>query len=468
MPETPLKELDVRLQKQVKTADQSIERGNASYAVDICKGILKQHPECLEVRKILRKAQKKLASSKGKGSSMFSGVTNAPFMVKAHNQIKKDPMSAIDTAEKMLQANPHNMQAQRLLGQAAEVAELYKTAIFAYESVEAIDPKNAENLIMLGEAHLKNEDSDAAVHAAERLLQNSPGNGDAQDLIRRASVKQSIEKGKWDEEDTDFHEKLRDEDQAVKLEQESRNVNDAETLMGLIQEIYGRIEEEPENINLYKQIAQYYRKLGDHATAIEWINYARTFPTGAADTTLESLVANLYAEQIEQYIENQEQELEADPDNEEIKQNIEDYRQYLHDFRLQTAKEYVDKYPNDYNQRFELGKLYYEAGQSDAAIQQFQLSQRNPKVRPNSLLYMGRAFKQGQKYDLAIEQLQTLKKELQLMDDTKKSTIYELAEAYEYMGSEQEAIEEYKNLYQHDISYRDVADKINAFYASQG
>ncbi|PJF38774.1 MAG: hypothetical protein CUN55_16305, partial [Phototrophicales bacterium] len=118
----------------------------------------------------------------------------------------------------------------------------------------------------------------------------------------------------------------------------------------------------------------------------------------------------------------------------------------------------------DYNYRFELGQLYFEEGLMDLALQQFQLSQRSPKVRTKSLLYMGRAFKGGKKYDLAVEQLQTLTKELQLMDETKKSAIYELADAFELMGRESEAIEEYKKLYQHDIGYRDVADKINAFY----
>lgn len=463
MSEITLKELDPRLQKQVQGADQSIARGNPNYAIDICSGILKQHPGCLDVRKILRKAQRKLAASKGKGSSVFSKVTNASLLLRG-SQVKKDPLAAMDTCEKMLKVNPSNIPVLRMLGQAAQEAGFIKTAIFCFENIHEIDSKNIDNLLMLGEAHLANGNPKEAVKVGDAILEFSPGHGDASDMIRRASVTQSIEQGKWDEENTDFREKLRDEDQAVKLEQQSRNVNDEATLHELIGEVYAKIQAEPENINHYKKIADYYHKLKDYNTAIEWVAYARSLPTGAADVTLESYQSDLYVEQIEGVIAAKEAELAEDPENAALQEELENYKTQFAQYRLEEAQTRVEKYPNDYNYRFDLGKLYFETGNVDGAIQQFQLSQRNPKVRTRSLLYMGRAFKQSKKYDLATEQLLTLKKELQLMDELKKSAIYELAEAYEMMGREDDAVEEYKILYQNDIGYRDVAQKINAFY----
>ncbi len=467
MPELNLKELDPRLQKQLQSADQSIARGNPNYAVDICAGILKQHPECLEVRKILRKAQRKLASSKGKGSSMFSGVTNAPFMVKGASQIKKDPIAAMETAEKMLKVNPANIPALRLLGQAAAMADLPLTAIFAFEDIKSIDGKNIENLMMLGEAYLSVNQSTEAIKTGDAILAINPAHGDASDLIRRASVTQTIEKGKWEEQDTDFRSKIKDEKASVQLEMQARVVNDADSLQSLIMDVYNKIQAEPGNINYYKQITDYYRKLGDHENAIQWIAYARSLPAGAADTTLEALQSEIYVEQVQAVINAKQAEVDQDPENPTLREELESYKRQLHTYRIEEAKIRVEKYPNDYNYRFELGCLHFEDGQMDAAVQQFQLSQRNPKVRTKSLLFMGRAFKGGNKFDLAIDQLLTLKKELVLMDELKKSAIYELADAYEKMGRKNEAVEEFKILYQNDIGYRDVADKINAFYAQQ-
>jgi hypothetical protein len=51
------------------------------------------------------------------------------------------------------------------------------------------------------------------------------------------------------------------------------------------------------------------------------------------------------------------------------------------------------------------------------------------------------------------------------MDDTKKEVIYELGSCYEQMGRADAAIDEFKAIYSEDIGFRDVAAKINAFYA---
>jgi len=65
---------------------------------------------------------------------------------------------------------------------------------------------------------------------------------------------------------------------------------------------------------------------------------------------------------------------------------------------------------------------------------------------------------------MAIEQLSILKSEIQVMDERKKDAIYELGCCHEAMGNKEKAFEEYKAVYSTDISFRDVADKINSFY----
>ena len=64
-----------------------------------------------------------------------------------------------------------------------------------------------------------------------------------------------------------------------------------------------------------------------------------------------------------------------------------------------------------------------------------------------------------------VSQLNTAKAELGNMDDTKKDVIYELGTCLELMGKSDAAIDEFKSIYSEDIGFRDVADKINAFYA---
>jgi hypothetical protein len=53
------------------------------------------------------------------------------------------------------------------------------------------------------------------------------------------------------------------------------------------------------------------------------------------------------------------------------------------------------------------------------------------------------------------------------MDDRKKDATYELGCCLESMGNKDKAFEEFKAVYSADISFRDVADKINSFYQNK-
>ena len=66
----------------------------------------------------------------------------------------------------------------------------------------------------------------------------------------------------------------------------------------------------------------------------------------------------------------------------------------------------------------------------------------------------------------ASDELTTAKTELgTTMDDAKKDVIYELGACLELMNKPDLAIAEFKAIYSEDIGFRDVADKINAFYS---
>jgi pentatricopeptide repeat protein len=458
--EIELKDLDPRLRKQVENAQKSIGR-NAGYTIDICTNILQRQPGCLDVRKILRTAQKRSAGGKTSGFGRLLGsVTSAPFAFKASTQLKKDPKAAMETAEKMLNSDPSNTSAHRMLGQAAEALGLWETAAYAYATVKELDPKNLDNKIALGGALIEAGRAQEAVLVAGDILAAQPGSEAAQDLIKRASVAESMTRGKWDDDKSDFRDKLANEEEAVELEQRSRVVNDEETLQKLIAQNLKLLEKEPDNMNVYRDIINGYRNMGDFEKALEYLKQARERPTGRGDTTLERLASDLTVQSMRKRIAETEEALEASPDDAALQQKLEALRQEEHDFRLKNAREIVDKYAA----RFDLGQLLYEDGQYDEAIQQFQQARRNPKVRTRAILYLGRALNATGKSDMAIEQLKSAKSDIIGMSDLKKEIIYDLAIAYAENGDDDNSIEELKEIYQDDIGYKDVSDRINAYY----
>jgi tetratricopeptide (TPR) repeat protein len=219
-----------------------------------------------------------------------------------------------------------------------------------------------------------------------------------------------------------------------------------------------RVAREPDNLNNYRSLAQAYRGLGQFEEAVHWVQKARQRPAGAADPGLEKLESELRIARLEAQI----QELEADASQPET---LAVARAGLAAQRLADAQAFVEKYPNDHAVRLELGHLLAAAGQFEAAVAQFQLAQRNPKVRVAALVGMGRCFCGKRLFDLAVSQLEAARAELAVMDDAKKEVVYELGLCFEAMGQAEQAIAEFKAIYAVDIGYRDVAARINAFYA---
>ena len=460
--EISISDLDPRQIKQLEGADRALSK-DVNYSLDIYSSILKQSPGCLELRKRLRQQQMKIAKSSAKSiSSILGKLTNAPFLFKSKNS--KNPEIAISSAEELIAKNPLNIAAHEMLADACSSLEMKGTVVFAYETIRSIDPKSLPNLKKLANAYLEAGESDLAIQTGNSILEINPSDGDAEDMMKRASVAVAMTQGKW-EGSTDFREQLKDKEEAEALEQSAKTVNDAKGLEALIRQAYDKVQAEPDNLNHYRQLCDYYQRYGDLQNAIAWIQQARKLEAGKGDVSLEEKERQLTLEYYDGVIEQWEKALATDPENAAFQKGYSDAVQAKKNFQLNQLQSLVQRYPNEYGYRYELGCILFEEGEFDACLPHFQLAQRNAKVRLDAILFLGRAYLNKNFFDLAIEQFKLLKNEIQIMDDRKKDAVYQLGCCYESMGKPEEAIEEFKAVYSADISFRDVADKINAFYS---
>jgi len=460
--EISISDLDPRQIKQLEGADRALSK-DINYSLDIYSSILKQSPGCLELRKRLRQQQMKIAKSSAKSiSSILGKLTNAPFLFKSKNS--KNPEIAISSAEELIAKNPLNIAAHEMLADACSSLEMKGTVVFAYETIRSIDPKSLPNLKKLANAYLEAGESDLAIQTGNSILEINPSDGDAEDMMKRASVAVAMTQGKW-EGSTDFREQLKDKEEAEALEQSAKTVNDAKGLEALIRQAYDKVQAEPDNLNHYRQLCDYYQRYGDLQNAIAWIQQARKLEAGKGDVSLEEKERQLTLEYYDGVIEQWEKALATDPENAASQKGYSDAVQAKKNFQLNQLQSLVQRYPNEYGYRYELGCILFEEGEFDACLPHFQLAQRNAKVRLDAILFLGRAYLNKNFFDLAIEQFKLLKNEIQIMDDRKKDAVYQLGCCYESMGKPEEAIEEFKAVYSADISFRDVADKINAFYS---
>jgi tetratricopeptide (TPR) repeat protein len=462
MEEITLDKLDPREQTQVQNANKAITK-NPAYAINILANIIKRHPGCVEVRRSLRQAQQRAsAGSAGGLSGLFSKLKSLGGGAK----VGKDPKQALQSAEEMLSANPSNIAGHDLLGKAATALELHETAAFGYEEIYRMQPANGGNVKLLMQSYIhigKNED---AIRIGEAAYRANPTDTEIESLVKKASVQQTVDKGRW-EQDESFRDKLKDEEQAQKLEQASRAKTGEEGLRAMIEDAIKEVEAQPGNLNFYRDIAANYRKLGEFENALEWVTKARQLDAGKADVNLERLASALQREKMQAAIKAQEEILENDPENADAKSALEAIRLEAHQMRREQAEHLVQRYPNEFSYRFELGELYFEDGETDAAIKELQLAQRSPKVRVQALIMLAKAYKAKGIHDLAVEQFTIAKSEIPGVTDVKKDVLYELGSCFEQQGDMEKAMAEYKALYSADIGYRDVSQKIEDFYAKK-
>jgi hypothetical protein len=84
------------------------------------------------------------------------------------------------------------------------------------------------------------------------------------------------------------------------------------------------------------------------------------------------------------------------------------------------------------------------------------------------MVLLAQCFARRNMNDLAARKLQEALKEKIVFDDEKKEIHYQLGSILEKMAKREEAIDQFKIIYEADISYRDVAEKVDSYYASQG
>ena len=462
MKKVALTELDPRLQTPVSAADQQMKT-NPQYAVEVLSGILARNPGCIEVRRSLRKAQKAMLGTK---KGMFDGLTGALSSGKIAKAVEADPLAALAAAEEALAKKPIDANANKTIALAALKLDFPELAAFAYEELATNDPTEIQHFVDLANVWISAGENDQALNAADKGLKLFPGNGDLQEAVRRASVNKTMKKGNW-EDKGDFQSKLKDKDEALRLDQSARTVTDAATALAQAAELAQKIQTAPDSLDLYREIVRMFLIAEDFDSAIAWLQRGRMTTLGKADTSLERQESDLVIRRYERISKQLRESIAGNPVDAASKEALQKNEIELNDFRLKTAISLVERYPNDFAYRYELGVLLLAANRLEDAVQQLQYAQRNPKFRQPALLAIGRAFTLGGKYDLAIEQLTAAKSEVLMMNDLKKEIIYALGETYEKMTKAKEAVDEYKIIYMADSGYRDVAKKINDFYEGQ-
>jgi predicted Zn-dependent protease len=446
------------------------QRNNLDYSITLFNQLLQKEPAFFECRKALRAAQFKKAGGGGSGffKKMMSGAGSSPQIAKAKLVIGKNPGEAMAIAEQILNGDPENGAAHRIIVDAANALELPHTAVLSYETLVKQSPKDRNLAIAFAQALAAAGDvSDGESNRGEKilmdLLRENPSDGELSQALKNLSARKTLDEGGYNALEGgkgSFRDILKNKQETVLLEQEKRVVKTEDTTARLIAEYEARLQNEPDNLKLVRSLAELYTQKKQFEPALALYDRIKNSEMGN-DPSLETAIANTIVRRFDYQLE----QLNPFAPNRDAQAAAIQAEKL--NFQMAECQKRVEKYPTDLMIRFEMGQLYLQAGKIGEAIQEFQKAQGNPHKRLLAMNFLAQCYAKRKMFDLAARTLQNAIKEIPVFNDEKKDLIYNLGCVLESMGKKEEAIEQFKLIYEMDIGYKDVAAKVDAFYAGQ-
>ena len=458
------KELSESLRALWLKAVAAIELRNFGYAISLLQDILKQEPEFLTGRQLLRRAA--VTRSKSTRKSFFN-ISTAPIAVmKAQREIKKDPKRAIEMLEKVLEDEPYNRQANLVLKEAALAVGWPEIGVFALRTLLEENPRDVKLLHELGRLYHQLGDSDQEVEVYNQITEIDPLDAEALRLCKDASARASMKRGGWTQAES-YRDLIKDKEEAVLLEQQSRMRLTGEALDQQIAETYARHQAEPANVDLARRLGALNEQKEDFPTAITWYQRAADLTKGA-DTGLSRKVSDLKIKCLEREIAAQEEFLSTRDATDELyakkSGELKAAKARRAEILIADARERVARNPTDLQLRFELGEHLLNAGQFREAVPELQRARQNPHARLKAMNLLGCCYAELGMLDLAMKQLEEASKEILTMDTMKREIVYNLGLVYKRMGEREKSLACMKQIYEVDYGYRDVAQRVESSY----
>lgn len=463
MPEKSINEIPKPMREFFEKGNAALQRKNFDYAITLFNQVLQNEPAWYDCRVALRATQReKLGSGKSFFKRVLGTASTSPLVAKAQIALRNNPVEAIHIAEQVLNSDPNNLSAHKILADGALEADFPLTAVMSLQIAFQQSPKDMDIAMKLGELLTQTGQSARAVSIFTELQRANPRDIEISQALKNFSARRTMDEGGYDklaDGTGSYRDILKDEKEAISLEQENRQVKTGDVADKLIAEYEARIEQEPDNLKLYRSIAEMYSERKDYDRALEYYRQVAE-KEGGTDPSLEQAIMEITIKRFDQALD------QLDPSAPDYTEKEEQIRGECTSYRLTTAKQLAEKYPTDLAIRFELGKLFFESGKLTEAIQEFQKAQKNPHHRIAAMSLLGQCFARRSMNDMAARTFQNAIKEKVVADAEKIELIYLLGCVLEKLGKTEEAMENFKQIYEEDISYKDVAAKVDAYYSN--
>ncbi len=438
-----------------KKAQDVAHSKNYEFAIKLSRAVLQQHQGFLPARKLLRRCELML----GLGDSKKGGLSKGKFQ----SLLKKDVDKLFELIEDGLEKHPSSTELATQLHEASISVGFLETAIFALETIRQIDGSQTELLKDLASYYQSIGNLQEASAVYSEISAQDPSDVTSAQLAKDLSAKATMQQGNMSKNSSKSG--MKNQEEYLKDQAANRLAMTQEQMQARVESLLEVYAQDNQNLQVSKDLADIYSQLEDWAQAESFYHWA--FHLSQNDTSLEKLYIETRSKRLESQVEAYEEALDQaqEADKPALQEQLDALIIEKNQIELADLQSLVEKNPTDLVLRLKLAQVLFNLNHFDEAMPHLQRAENNPNIKMKALLLKGLIFEAKGMLDMAAEQLKAANKGLLSMDDTKKDVLYRLGVIQEKSGLAQESLASFKQIYEVDYNYRDVAQKVESSYS---
>jgi hypothetical protein len=452
-------------------AETTANASNYDYSVDLSISGLQYDPGNMNQHEALYEVAKRRKVSGGKPAGIGARM----------KKLGSSPIDKMLHAEKMWALNPLD---EGLAG------DTFKAAVDAFEEVEE-DLGLGEVAFWIGEIWLpmisqqkkpsakkymtakdlfvRLDRYDKAVEACRKAAALSPNDSKLMSELKDLQAEQMMSEKKYGSGgEGDFRENLKDSDAQAAIQQEiqiSKTGSDADDIIARRRAEY---EEDPQDLNRVQKLVDALVQRESAESEREAIELLKKAWEETGQYRHRVRMGDIQMKQFNRVLRQIKAKIDKTPGDKDLIGKYEAGRAKQLAFELQEFTDRCKNYPTDMGLRYELGRRLYLSAKFDDAIGAFQQAKADPKRRAMSHEFLGRCYIHKEYLDEAVDTLAQGIEAHKIPDDRlamelrylKMDAHIKLANKNRDMENAKEAQQIASNIFQADINYRDIRQRM--------
>ena len=222
------------------------------------------------------------------------------------------------------------------------------------------------------------------------------------------------------------------------------------------------VEKEPERSSLRIKLGDLYMQKKRFKSAEE--AYREAQKVDSTNTLVRAKLGDVKLVFMETRMDQFKEKLAANQADAAAAKELADLEKTYKAFRIKEFRQRVQDQPTNMEYHFALGRMLYEDSDMDGAMAMFQRTISDPRYRLVANHMLGRCLIAKEMYDRAVSTFNRALEGTSVMNETVKALYYDLGLTYEKMEDWKNAEHAYGKIYDSDIGYRDVAQKMDSVY----